>query len=197
MSEVCYLDSAMKIVVASTNPVKIECTRLGFARVFPHAILDIGGISVPSGVPDQPMGDIETLQGAMNRATNARTSQPDADYWVGIEGGLASIENDLFAFAWIVVAGGGLTGRSRTAAFALPNEVAALIHQGYELGDADDQVFGRSNSKQGNGSVGLLTGDLLDRTDFYKESVVLALIPFINPTLTFSSHASHPTNRTG
>jgi inosine/xanthosine triphosphatase len=180
----------MKIVVASTNPVKIDCTRLGFARVFPHAVLDISGISVPSGVPDQPMGDAETLQGALNRAANARAQQPDVDYWVGIEGGLESIDSVLFAFAWIVVMSDGLVGRSRTAAFGLPEEVATLIHQGYELGDADDRVFGRNNSKQGNGSVGLLTGDLMDRTDFYKESVVLALIPFINPSLTFSRNSN-------
>ena len=175
----------MKIVVASINPVKIECTRLGFSRVFPNALLDLQGVSVPSGVPDQPMTDAETLQGSINRATNAHQAQPDAAYWVGIEGGLETINGNFFAFAWIVIMGNGLIGQSRTAAFALPEEVSALIRQGHELGHADDIVFGRNNSKQGNGSVGLLTGDLMDRTDFYKEAVVLALIPFINPSLTF------------
>ena len=77
------------------------------------------------------------------------------------------------------------SGRSRTATFILPDEVAALVHQGLELGDADDRVFGRNNSKQANGSVGILTGDVIDRTDFYTEAITLALIPFINPSLTF------------
>ena len=61
------------------------------------------------------------------------------------------------------------------------------MRQGIELGHADDQVFGRSNSKQQNGSVGLLTGDVVDRTAYYVQAVILALIPFKNPTLTFTA----------
>ncbi len=176
---------SMKVVVASKNPVKIDCTRRGFERVYPQAELDISGVSVPSGVRDQPMSDAETLRGALNRATNARDALPDAVCWVGIEGGLEDRAGTFFAFAWVVIQQGDHTGRSRTASFALPDEVTALIKQGMELGHADDVVFGRSNSKQGNGSVGLLTGDLIDRAAFYTDSVVLALIPFINPALTF------------
>ena len=78
----------MQIIVASTNPVKIEAARQGFARIFPDAALDVSGISVPSGVGDQPMSDAETLLGARNRADNARDARPNADYWVGMEGGL-------------------------------------------------------------------------------------------------------------
>lgn len=189
MSETCLLTTTMNVIVASTNPVKIECARIGFSRVFPRALLDIAGVSVPSGVPEQPMSDAETLRGATNRAQNIRVAHPDAGYWVGIEGGLETIDGDLFAFAWIVAQGQSLTGRSRTASFALPDEVKALIQQGYELGHADDAVFGRDNSKQGNGSVGLLTGDLMGRTTFYAEAMVLALIPFMNPSLTFPAGA--------
>ncbi len=34
-----------------------------------------------------PMSDAETLMGATNRANNAKKEVPDADYWVGLEGG--------------------------------------------------------------------------------------------------------------
>jgi len=44
-------------------------------------------------------------------------------------------------------------------------------------------VFGKENSKQTYGAVGLLTGDVIDRTRFYEDAVVLALIPFRNPDL--------------
>ncbi len=44
-------------------------------------------------------------------------------------------------------------------------------------------VFGRTNSKQGNGAVGLLTGDVIDRAAYYVHAVILALIPFRNPEL--------------
>ncbi|MEM6529629.1 MAG: DUF84 family protein, partial [Chloroflexota bacterium] len=59
------------------------------------------------------------------------------------------------------------------------------VRGGMELGDADDIVFGRSNSKQQTGSVGLLTGDALTRETYYLHAVVLALIPFKNPAFTF------------
>jgi non-canonical (house-cleaning) NTP pyrophosphatase len=57
------------------------------------------------------------------------------------------------------------------------------VRQGKELGEADDQVFGRHNSKQQEGAIGLLTGRVIDRTALYEEAVVMALIPFKNPTL--------------
>jgi non-canonical (house-cleaning) NTP pyrophosphatase len=52
-----------------------------------------------------------------------------------------------------------------------------------ELGEADDCIFGRSNSKQINGAVGILTADAVDREELYAHAVLLALIPFLNPTL--------------
>lgn len=176
----------MRIVVASTNPVKIEAARRGFAQMFPDASLDVEGVSVPSGVSDQPMSDAETLQGARNRADHARSARPEADYWVGIEGGIEDRDGTLTAFAWMVILSPERVGRSRTATFVLPDEVAALVRQGMELGHADDAVFGRSNSKQANGSVGILTGDVIDRTDYYAHAVALALIPFVNRKLTFT-----------
>jgi inosine/xanthosine triphosphatase len=131
----------------------------------------------------------ETLQGAINRALAAQLLMPGADYWVGIEGGVqpapegALTPGELCAFAWVVVIGANGMGKGRTGLFFLPPRVAELVRQGKELGEADDIVFGRTNSKQENGAVGLLTGDALDRAGFYEQAVVLALIPFRNPEL--------------
>jgi inosine/xanthosine triphosphatase len=172
-----------RVLIASTNPVKIACTRSGFARMFPGVDFDVLGAAVPSEVSHQPMGDAETLHGAEARARNARIQFPDADYWVGIEGGCEDREGVLHGFAWIVVLSRDREGRSRTASFEIPPAVAALVRQGVELGHADDQVFGRSNSKQSNGAVGLLTADAVDRVALYEPAVVLALIPFRNPAL--------------
>ncbi|MBL8134635.1 MAG: inosine/xanthosine triphosphatase [Anaerolineae bacterium] len=177
-----------KIVVASTNPVKINAALHGFRRMFAGADYVAVGVSVPSGVSDQPMSDEETRQGALNRARAAHASQPDGNVWVGIEGGIDSARGVMQAFAWVAVTDGERTGMSRTAAFTLPEETAALIRQGLELGDADDRIFGRSNSKQQNGSVGILTGDVIDRQAFYEQAVILALIPFKNPALNFAPH---------
>lgn len=173
------------IAVASDNPVKIQAALLGFQRMFPAAQFEVVGVAVDSGVSAQPMTDAETLAGARQRAANVRQRVPDADYWVGIEGGVDTQDGALEAFAWVVVLGRERSGHSRTATFTLPEEVAALVRAGVELGLADDQVFGRSDSKRQDGSVGLLTGGVIDRTAYYAHAVVLALVPFRQPDLTF------------
>ncbi len=174
----------MKVVIASTNPVKIETTKLGFEAMFPDQQFEFVGTSAPSHVSDQPMSEEETLTGATNRAHNAQNLQKDADYWVGIEGGLEEIDHGMEAFAWIVVLSkGSQVGRGRTGSFFLPKKVAELVKEGKELGEADDIVFARVNSKQANGAVGILTNDVLTRTTFYIPAVILALIPFKNPEL--------------
>jgi inosine/xanthosine triphosphatase len=173
------------VVVASTNPVKIEAARAGFSAMFPDEAFTVRGVSVQSGVSDQPMTDAETYQGARNRAASVRAAAPDADYWVGIEGGIDQHERYMYAFAWIVVLADEAQGESRTATFTLPGEIADLVRQGVELGEADDRVFGRSNSKQANGAVGILTGDVIDRMHYYEHAVALALVPFKNTHLRF------------
>jgi inosine/xanthosine triphosphatase len=179
---------AQTIVVSSKNPNKIKAAHQGFMRLLP-ATYEVRGISVPSEVPDQPFTDAETLRGAMNRVRNARAAEPDADFWVGIEGGVHVDENDgdaIQSFAWVVVTGkGGRTGKARTSTYYLAEETAALLRKGMELGHADDEVFGKSNSKHHSGSVGLLTDDVIDRRSYYEDAVILALIPFKNPTLSF------------
>ena len=138
---------------------------------------------MPSGVASQPFSDAETRRGAENRAARAAELRPDADYWIGMEGGLVDEGELLVAFGWIVVRSASLAGSSRTATFVLPEKVARLVRSGTELGEADDVVFGRSDSKKRDGAVGLLTGNVIDRAALYEPSVVLALIPFLKPEL--------------
>lgn len=172
-----------RVVVASKNPVKIQSVQIAFNRLFPDQPFEYEGVDVPSGVSSQPMNSAETLQGALNRVNGAAQATPSADYWVGIEGGVESHDGDLFAFAWVLVRSASRWGKSRTGSFVLPTRVVELIQQGMEMGDADDVVFGRSNSKQQNGAIGLLTGDVVDRTAFYEQAVILALLSFKNPDL--------------
>ena len=73
--------------------------------------------------------------------------------------------------------------KAKTATFPLPLKISKLIQEGYELGDADDIVFKRSNSKQQNGAVGILTNNVINRTDYYSHAIILALIPFTNTKL--------------
>jgi len=172
----------IKIVVASKNPVKLEAVREGLSA-FLNDSIEIYGVSVESGVSDQPMSDSDTFLGAENRVKNAKLQFSGYDFYIGIEGGVEDSSSGLMAFAWIVISNGEKTGKARTASFFLPPDVARLVHQGMELGDADDIVFSKSNSKQQNGAVGLLTNDLITRKSLYLPAVQMAFIPFLNPEL--------------
>ncbi|MBL7970056.1 MAG: inosine/xanthosine triphosphatase [Prolixibacteraceae bacterium] len=172
----------VKIIVASKNPVKLEAVKEGLTA-FLKSGFDIHGVSVSSGVADQPMSDAETLSGAINRVGNARLQYPGYDLYIGAEGGVEESASGLMAFAWIVISNGQKIGKARTASFFLPPEVAKLVHQGMELGHADDVVFAKTNSKQQNGAIGLLTDDLITRKTLYIPAVQMAYIPFLNPGL--------------
>jgi len=169
----------MKIVIASTNPAKIEAVKIAFEDIYNNIKFEFIPIEAKSGVSRQPIR-LETLKGATNRANDAYCKNPNANYWVGIEGGIEKNGNEYEAFAWIVVKTKDKISRGKTGTFILPAKVGNLIDQGMELGEADDIVFGMKDSKKSIGAVGILTKGNITRAKYYAEAVKLALIPFIN-----------------
>ena len=152
--------------------------------MFPNEEFAIKSVSVPSGVSDQPENDSEIFSGARHRAGNAFQAEPGADFYVGIEGGIEEKDRDMEVFAWVVIrAKNGGFGKGKTGTFFLPTHMAELIKQGKELGEVSDIVFNKKNSKQNSGTVGILTDNVIDRTTYYTEAVVLALIPLKNPSI--------------
>ena len=137
-----------KIIICSTNPVKINAVKKGFEKMFPKKNFNFVGVSSLSNVSDQPFSDDETFRGAKNRVNDAFIKFQDADFYVGIEGGIESIKNEMQAFAWVFIKTKTKIGKAKTATFFLPKKVVKLIKQGKELGEADDIVFNRQNSKQ-------------------------------------------------
>ena len=172
-----------KVYIGSRNPVKIASTKHAFKKAFPEENFQYIGVEVSSNVGHQPMTDEETRRGSLSRAQNVKEKYPDGDFWIGIEGGIDSIDHNLHAFAWMIILNKRNKGVARTATFSLPPEISELINQGIELGEADDIVFRRENSKQKDGAVGILTDGLIDRTRYYEHAMLLALIPFIKTKL--------------
>jgi inosine/xanthosine triphosphatase len=168
------------IIVGSENPVKAQAVLGGFQRMFPNEAINLTTVSVPSGVSSQPQSSGETLRGALKRARGVADLVQEADYWVGIEGGIEDTAEGMTVFAWVVVMSAELMGKGRTGTFFLPERVARLVREGKELGEADDIVFGRENSKQEEGAIGILTRKVMDRAGLYEHAVILALVPFKN-----------------
>jgi inosine/xanthosine triphosphatase len=170
----------LRVAVGSRNPVKLQAVQAGLAPFFAGVTLE--AVEVPSGVAAQPVGDEETRRGALNRARAALALLPTAEFGIGLEGGVMEIEGTLYAGAWCAIAArDGRTGLASTGRCPLPPAVAKLVRGGMELGPADDLVFGRENSRLGEGAVGLLTRGHIDRARFYTPAVVMAFAPFLNP----------------
>ena len=171
----------MKVVVASRNPVKIGAAREAFAALFPDRALDVTGIEVDSGVGDQPDSDAATREGARTRVLQAFDAEPDADFWVGLEGGVDVFDGQLMAFAWMAIRGRLCDiSEARSATLPLPPAVKELVDEGLELGAANDRVFATMNSKQGGGAYGLLTDGRYTREGIYAQTLIIALTPFVN-----------------
>lgn len=168
------------VIVTSKNPVKLDATKKAFSLMFPDEVFDFQTVSVPSGVPDQPSSDGETRQGAVNRVNNVKE---DADFVVGIEGGIEYEGDDVVSSAWACIKHEGALSSSRSATFNLPARVVALLRAGKELGHASDIVFDHDNVKQKQGTIGILTDNVVDRVGLYIHPLCFALIPFRNKEL--------------
>jgi inosine/xanthosine triphosphatase len=84
----------MKIAVGSGNKIKIEAVKCGFEEAG-FTDIEVVGIDVPSGVPEQPFGEEETTTGARNRAQRTKEAHEDADIIVGIESGIMADDCDM------------------------------------------------------------------------------------------------------
>jgi inosine/xanthosine triphosphatase len=169
------LPGTTRVVVGSTNPVKVAAVQAVFARCAPGTLAI--GMEVASGVPDQPWGDDETRAGALQRALAAIGADPQAQFGVGLEGGVVrEASGQVRSCAWaVIVDRAGVVSTGGSLAVPLPPAVAALLDAGMELGPAMDRVARTTGTKHGRGAVGLLTAGLIDRQAAYEPLVTYAL----------------------
>ena len=173
-----------KVVIGSKNPVKIHAVKEAFQLMLPNEEFDFMGFAAESGVADQPMTDEETKRGAKGRIEDMKSKMPGADYYAAIEGGIDEHGGAAFTYGAVHIENkNGLVGKSTTAEVQIPRKSYELVKSGMELGHANDEVFGSENSKHSSGMTGLLTHGVLERTEFYKQAIILALVPFKNKEL--------------
>jgi inosine/xanthosine triphosphatase len=175
------MSSEIIFAVGSENPVKVGCVTTAVAEFWPQA--RAVGVSADSGVSAQPGTDREMYVGALNRARQALKKIASAHYGVGLEGGVLDTEDGMWALAWVVIVdSSGRIGKGKTGHFLLPEGVARLVREeGLELGEADDRFFGRANSKQQEGAIGILSDGRLTRRGLYQQGVTFALLRFVHP----------------
>lgn len=169
------------VAVGSTNPVKVGAARRIFAQFLPDA--RILPVNVPSGVPDQPVGDDETMQGAEARA-RAALEATGAEWGVGLEGGVTFRGEDCWMNGFCaVVHRDGRVGIGRGTQFLLPPSIGKGVRAGGEVGPLMDQLTGQHNIKQQGGAIGFFTNGAILREDAFAMMVAAALVRFFHPEL--------------
>lgn len=169
----------MIVVVGSTNPTKIEPVQAVFSKHFPS--LEVVGVSVSSGVSDQPMSDDEMYMGALNRAKKALKKVKNADFGVGIEGGLHEYSYGWFERSLVVIVDKkGNVGIGASGGLALPKIVIEKIQSGKTLEQAVDELFGTTKIGQGIGMFGIFTNEVVTRSSGVQHGVAFALARFLH-----------------
>lgn len=165
--------------VGSTNPVKIKAVHSVVKRIWKDA--KVVSADVDSFVSSQPMGEEETVKGAINRAKNI-LANTHADFGIGLEGGITKVKDKYYNMPWCaVIDKNGRIGLGCGGAMEIPAYIISEILKGKELGQVMDEQTGIKNTKQKMGAIGILTGGLINRQGAYEIMVIYALSKFIKP----------------
>jgi len=140
---------------------------------------------VPSGVPDMPTNLREIRTGAKNRAIFTRRENPDADYFVGMEGGVyQDTEGENYWLLGVVYIedrdGVGHFGYS--CHLEVPEKITEGLFdgRGRDLEQVVESITGVKNIGDQHGSFYEWTDGILTRKDQFVMASECAIAPFFN-----------------
>jgi inosine/xanthosine triphosphatase len=199
----------MKLAVGTTNRAKLDAVRDALARLplgrsdggesDAHDRHEIVGVATESGVSAQPFSAAETRRGALARAMGALAGAADADFGIGLEGGIEQVpapapggdaEHFVVGWACVVRRGDpGAPGFGSSARLELPPSFLAQLRSGAatELSQVIDRFAADRDLRSSLGVEGLLSGGALLRAECYTHAVVFAFSRFVTPSELWSS----------
>lgn len=174
----------MDLAVGTTNKAKLLACSEVFKEALPGSKINIKSIEVESNVSAMPMDNEEIFTGALNRANVLAELDKNADYYVGLEGGVQKGPQDrLYLLGWAVIirAVDGVIGSGHSAGVALPNDLSEALFEGKELGPlVQAKMSDTSNEiRHSLGTNGILTKGLYPRTKEFEDAIRCALGPLI------------------
>lgn len=176
----------MKINVGSKNKIKVEAVKEALSDYDFLSKAKITGVEAPSKVSEQPKSMNETIQGAMNRSSNAFS---DCQYSFGLESGLMKVSHTktgYMDFCVCAIFDGKNHHLGLSSAFEYPLEVTRLvIKKGLDINQAFYKTGLTKDPKIGSskGAIGILTKGRLLRKDYIKQAITMALIHLENKKL--------------
>jgi len=176
----------MKINIGSKNPQKINALKEILEEYPDFSGAEIISKDVDTGVSHQPKSLEETVDGAMKRAKN---SFENCDYSVGLESGLMKVPETKTGYmdtTACAIYDGKNFHLGLSSCFEYPPKVLEYMLKNNkdsstafkELSLTDEPYIG-----WGNGIIGVLTKDRLDRKEYTKQAIRTALIHLENKTL--------------
>ncbi|MFC1802738.1 inosine/xanthosine triphosphatase [Thermoproteota archaeon] len=169
----------MLVILGSTNPVKVNATKQAFDTYFDD--VEVKGIKIPSGIKPFPTSDEETFKGAVNRV-NAASEMEQADYYVGLEGGLQNLKGFTIVKQIAVVKKGEQIYVGVSSGYTAPEPLIKQLDMTTdESRKILDKYFGKKEILSKEGIIGVLTDEVLNRTITSRDAVICALTGFINP----------------
>ncbi|WP_088067569.1 DUF84 family protein [Gottfriedia luciferensis] len=158
----------MKIIIGSLNPTKVGAVKKVFNQ------FNVEGLNVPSDVSNQPMSDFETMQGAINRAHNAKIAGK-SEIGIGLEGGVI-IENELlFLCNWGALVYENEVILASGAKILLPCEFIKDLQNGTELAVLMERYTNEKDIRSKEGAVGIFTNGRITRTQIFEHICELLL----------------------
>lgn len=176
----------MKINVGTKNQVKIDAVKEVLMEYPDFDDCEIVGVEAKSDVSEQPKSMDEVITGAINRAKNCFK---DCDYSIGLESGLMKVpytKTGYMDFTCCCIFDGNKTHLGLSPAFEFPINVTKLV---FEENLDINQSFVKNgltkNEKIGSseGAVGFLTKGRVNRIDYTKPAIYMALIHLENKEL--------------
>ena len=179
------------IRVGSKNQVKIEAVK----EYFPE--FDVEGVDADSGIDEQPKSLCEIRRGARNRALSRGVSRfgDNTDWGIGIESGImpnlqrmpteepySGWMNVIICMIW----DGKIWGIGLSSGFVVPDKVIDIAFR--DKVDLSEAIFRAGLTKEKRigykeGIVHILTGGKMNRKEYIKQAIMMAMIQIDHPEL--------------
>lgn len=161
----------MKVMIGSKNPAKYMAVQTALLDMELNDCETIAK-EVDSGVRNQPLTDKETIDGALHRARQALSESEDAEFAIGLEGGV--VLDSAPTFTVMVCNWGALVTKDGEefiaggARIPLPDSFKGELLAGRELGDLMDEYCQRKDIRKHEGAVGIFSEGAVTRQQMFE-----------------------------
>lgn len=150
-------------------------------------LLDVG-----SGVPETPLNRADIMAGARNRVEALKKLVPEAQFYVGLEGGLHAQKSDqgstwtVWLENWAYVSNGKHGFFGSGGSVPVPDAIAReTVGRLRSLADVIDELSGKQDVRSGEGTWGVLTNGRVTREEVFRRALLNAFVPFYSNVLRF------------